>query len=141
MRTAHSITDTTTIKTGYRLLSSIFAAYDFPIFNRDSDPDPLDELLQHADDEISDNLVTLAAKARGTDDELGILKGIELNFANGVGSLTPEGETAKPLTIREACNKIIHAKVVKYDLAWSEENPIWGQWYKAQGLEVKKRYK
>lgn len=141
MRTAHSITDSTTIKIGYRLLSYIFAAYDFPVFNRDSDPDPLDDLLQYLDEEISENLITLAAVARACDDELGILASIEPNFPNGVGSLSPMEEDSKPLTVREACNKIIHAKVVEYDLAWADENPIWGHWYKSQGHEVKNKYK
>ena len=141
MRTAHSITDTTTIKAGYRLLCSLFAAYDFPVFYRDDDPDPIDDFLQYSDEEMSENLITLAAIARASDDELGVLKNIESNFPKGVGQLTPEGEKSRPLTIREACNKIIHAKVVEYDLAWSEENPIWDQWFKARGYEVKNKYK
>ena len=69
------------------------------------------------------------------------MQSIEPNFPEGVGVLKPEGEKDKPLTIREACNKIIHAKVVKYDLAWSEENPIWGRWYKDQGRNVRNKYK
>lgn len=141
MRTAHNITEASSIKAGYRLLCSLFSAYDFPVFYRDSDPDPFDEFLQYSDEEISENLVTLAAIARACDDELGILQNIEPNFPDGVGVLKSEGEKDKPLTIREACNKIIHAKVVKYDFAWSEENPIWGRWYKDQDHEVKNKYK
>lgn len=141
MRTAHCITDATSIKAGYRLLCSLFAAYDFPVFRRDDDPDPLDDFLQYSDEDISENLIKLAAIARACDDELGILKNIEPNFPKGIGQLILEGEKSKPLTIREACNKIIHAKVVEYDFAWSEENPIWGQWFKAQGYEVKNKYK
>lgn len=141
MRTAHNITDTTSIKAGYRLLCFLFAAYDFPVFRRDDDPDPLDNFLQYSDEEISENLITLAAIARACDDELGILKNVEPNFPKGVGQLTPEGERSETLTIREACNKIIHAKVVEYDLTLSEENPIWGQWFKAQGYEVRNQYK
>lgn len=141
MRTAHNITDATSIKAGYRLLCSLFSAYDFPVFYRDDDPDPLDDFLQYSDEEISQNLVTLAAITRACDDELGMLKDIEPNFPEGVGLLKPEGEKDKPLTIREACNKIIHAKVVNYDLACSEENPIWGRWYKDKGYDVKNKYK
>lgn len=141
MRTAHNITDTTSIKAGYRLICSLFAAYDFPVFRRDDDLDPLDVFLQYSDEEISENLITLAAIARASDDELGTLENIESNFPNGVGKLSVQGEKSKTLTIREACNKIIHAKVVEYNLAWSEENPIWSQWFKAQGYEVKNQYK
>ena len=141
MRTAHNISDTTSIKAGYRLLCSLFAAYDFPVFRRDDDPDPLDDFLQYSDEDISENLITLAAIARACDDELETLNSIEPNFPKGVGQLNSEGEESKPLTIREACNKIIHAKVVEYDFAWSEENPIWDQWFKAQGYKVKNQYK
>jgi hypothetical protein len=141
MRNAHSISGTTTIRTGYRLLSFLFAAYDFPIFTRDNDPDPLDTLLQYQDEELSENLIKLAAIARACDDELHILAGIEPNFPNGVGFLMHDGVAEQPLTIREACNKIIHAKVVNYDFAWSDENPIWGAWYRAHGYEVERRYK
>lgn len=141
MRRAHSITDATSIKSGYRLMCSLFSAYDFPVFYRDNDPDPRDDFLQYSDEEISENLITLAAITRACDDELGTLKDIEPNFPKGVGLLKLDGEKDKPLTIREACNKIIHAKVVKYDFAWSEENPIWGKWYKDQGYDVRKKYK
>jgi len=141
MRTAHSISDATSTKAGYRLLCSLFTAYDFPVFYRDDDQDPLDVFLQYSDEEMSENLIILAAITRACDDELGMLKYIEPNFPEGVGLLKPDGEKDKPLTIREACNKIIHAKVVEYDFAWSEENPIWGRWYKDQGYDVKKQYK
>lgn len=141
MRTAHSVTDSTLIKAGHRLLCALFAAYDFPIFYRDDDPDPLDDFRQFEDEEISENLLTLVAISRACDDELDTLAAIEPNFPNGVGWLKLEGSEKKPLTIREACNKVIHAKLVKYDLAWVEENPIWGRWYKDQDFEVKNRYK
>ena len=141
MRKAHNITDATSIKAGYRLLCSLFAAYDFPTFYRDDDQDPLDSFLQYADEEMSENLVTLAAIARACDDELGILKEIEPNFPNGVGLLKSEGKADQPLTIREACNKIIHAKVVTYDFAWSKENPIWGKWFKDRDIEDSNKYK
>ena len=72
MRTAHTITDATSIKAGHRLLCSLFSTYDFPVFYRDSDPDPFDSFLQYSDEVISENLFTLAAIARACDDELGI---------------------------------------------------------------------
>jgi hypothetical protein len=123
MRTAHNITDATLIKAGFRLLSSLFAAYDFLVFSRDDDPNPLDDFLQYSGEELSENLPTLASIARACDDKLGTLKDIEPNFPDGVGLITAQGQNHEPLSIREACNKIIHAKAMKYDLAWSEENP------------------
>lgn len=141
MRTAHYFTDATSIKAGYRLLCSLFVEYDFLSFYRDSDPDPLDDFLQYSDEDRSENLITLAAIVRACDDELGTLKDIEPNFPNGVGWLRPDHQKETPLTIREACNKIIHAKVVKYDYAWAEENPIRGQYFKDHGYEDHKKYK
>ena len=118
----------------------MFAAYDYALLRRDDDPDPMDEFQQFEDEEISEWLLTLAAIARVTDDELGTLKNVEKNFPDGVGILEEGGKEA-PLTIREACNKIIHAKTVEYEFGWTEENPIWGRWFKAQGYDVKGKYK
>ena len=141
MRTAHNVSDDTLIKAGHRLLSALFASYDFPLFFRDDDPDPLHDFLQFEHEEISENLLTISAISRALDDEVGRLEAIEPNFPKGVGWLQTQGANQEPLCIRDACNKIIHAKVVKYDFAWIEENPIWGKWYKDQGFEVRKQYK
>ncbi len=141
MRTSHFITDETTVKSGYQLLSLLFAAYDFDDLYRDSDPDPLDDLLQYQDELISEKLVSLSALARVCDDEMDVLKSIEANFPEGVGTLTPENNETIPLSIREACNKVIHANSIKYDFAWSDENPIWSRWYSDQGIDNKGEYK
>jgi hypothetical protein len=140
MRTGHLTTDTSLIKTGHRLLSCLFASYDYAVLRRDDDPDPMDNFQQFEDEEISEWLLTLAAIARVTDDELGTLKNVEKNFPDGVGTLE-EGGQESPLSIREACNKIIHAKKVQYEFGWTEENPIWGRWFRAQGYDVKGKYK
>lgn len=47
-----------------------------------------------------------------------------------------QGANQEPLCIRDACNKIIHAKVVKYDFAWIEENPIWENGTKIKALRL-----
>jgi hypothetical protein len=140
MRTGHFTTDTSLIKAGHRLLSCLFASYDYDLLRRDDDPDPMDDFRQFEEEEISEWILTLAAVARITDDELGTLKTIEPNFPDGVGVLE-EGGKQVPLTIREACNKVIHAKTVHYEFGWTEENPIWGRWFRAQGHEVKGKYK
>jgi len=140
MRTGHFTNDTSLIKTGHRLLSCLFASYDYALLRRDDDPDPMDDFQQFEDEEISEWILTLAAIARVTDDELGTLKNVEINFPDGVGLLA-EGGKQVALTIREACNKIIHAKTVRYEFAWAEENPIWGRWFRAQGHEIKGKYK
>jgi hypothetical protein len=140
VRTGHFTTDTSLIKAGHRLLSCLFASYDYDLLRRDDDPDPMDDFRQFEEEEISECILTLAAVARISDDELGTLKAIESNFPSGVGVLD-EGGKQVPLTIREACNKIIHAKTVQYEFGWTEENPIWGRWFRAQGHEVKGKYK
>jgi hypothetical protein len=87
----------------------LFASYDYAELRRDDDPDPMDDFQQFEDEDISEWLLTLAAIARVTDDELGTLKNVEKNFPDGVGTLEEGGQETR-LSIREACNKIIHAK-------------------------------
>lgn len=141
MRTGYLLSETQAKKAGYRLLCALFAAYDFPVLRRDDDPDPLDSFLEYQEEEMSEDLIKLAAICRACDDELGILKDLEGNFPAGVGELVINKGKPQPLNIREACNKIIHAKSVEYDFAWSEANPIWERWFKSQGYKVRNQYK
>lgn len=140
MRTGHFTTETSLIKAGHRLLSCLFASYDYELLRRDDDPDPMDDFRQFEEEEISEWILKLAAITRITDDELGTLSTVEPNFPDGVGTLEEGGKHAS-LSIREACNKVIHATSVRYEFGWAEENPIWGRWLKAQGYEVKGKYK
>ena len=94
----------------------------------------MDTLLQFEQEEMSESILTLAAVARIADDERATLKAIEPNFPDGVGVLI-EDDKEIPLTIREACNKIIHSKASRFELQWAEENPIWARWYKAQAMK------
>ncbi len=55
--------------------------------------------------------------------------------------MVEENGTTKTLTPREACNKIIHAKEISYELDWSEGHPIWDRFYKRQNAEVRGKYK
>jgi hypothetical protein len=118
-----------------------FAAYDFESFYRDleepmlRDSDPLDDFRQFEENEISETLLTLAALARACDDEYDLLGIADSSFQLGVGTLTTD-KGVEPLTLREACNKIVHAQSLVYDLAKGTENPIWGKWYKDQGHTV-----
>ncbi|MEZ0173990.1 MAG: hypothetical protein AB9Q20_06710 [Candidatus Reddybacter sp.] len=139
MRSGLLINDEPLVKLGHRLLCLFFAAYDFDIFYRDvneepcmRDPDPLDDFRQFEENEISETLLTLAALSRACDDEHGLLGEADNAFPQGVGTLTTD-KAVDPLSLREACNKIVHAKSLVYDLAKGTENPIWGKWYKDQG--------
>lgn len=140
----HFISDDRLIRLGYQLLCALFAAYDFQDLYRDEyplhDPDPLDDLRSLEDTDFSENLVMLSALARANDDERQTLSAVEKALPNGVGTLEETG-TTKPLTPREACNKIIHAKTISYGLAWSEEHPIWNRFYVSQGAKVRGKYK
>ena len=145
MRSGHLINNEPIIKLGHRLLCSLFAAYDFEDFYREPDPklrdpDPLDDFRQFEDNEMSENLLTLAALARACDDESNQLANAGRSFPNGVGTLTTLKKVIS-LTLREACNKVIHANSVRYELARRPENPIWGKWYKDQGHAVSKDFK
>ncbi len=140
MRSGLLINDEPLIKLGHRLLCLFFSLYDFEAFYRDPDPrlrdpDPLDNFRQFEENEISENLLTLAALARACDDEYNLLGEANKAFPRGVGTLTTNGKV-EPLTIREACNKIIHAQSLAYDLARGTENPIWDKWYRDQGHTV-----
>ena len=122
----------------------MLASYDFPDLYREEypyhDPDPLDDLRQFEDTDYSENLVMLSSLARVNDDERGILKLLEKNFPEGVGTLTENGKTIA-LTPREACNKVIHANTIKYELNWSKEHPIWKRFFIKNGYHVEGNYK
>ncbi len=45
-------------------------------------------------------------------------------MSKGVGIITQNGEE-KPLSLREACNKIIHCTKYKWNLAYSNEHPLY----------------
>jgi len=140
MRKAHPTTDESLIRFGYRFLATVFATYDFDLLRRDSDPDPLDGFLQFEEQDLTEALLALAAIARVSDDEMRTLDDVKAAFPAGVGQFQVGGDY-EPLSVREACNKVIHATKVEYDLAWTTENPLWGSWYRAQGLEVTGRWK
>ncbi|MBI2182507.1 MAG: hypothetical protein HYU31_17025 [Deltaproteobacteria bacterium] len=133
---AHLLSDDTLKRLGYRLLCSVYAEYEWRGLRRDSDPDVLDSFLARADEEISELLVSLSALARAADDELGTLTQLEKVFPNGVGTVDVDGHS-KPLSPREACNKIIHAKSLDWDFPIEERNPIYNDYYVSQGLDVK----
>jgi hypothetical protein len=127
MRQSHPTTDESLIRFGHRFLSTVFAAYDFDLLRRDDDPDPLDGFLRFEELDLTEALLALAAIARVSDDEVRTLDDVGAAFPAGVGQLQ-KGGGSKPLSVREACNKVIHATKVEYDLAWTTENPLWGPW-------------
>lgn len=72
---------------------------------------------------IQELLISIAVKLRMIDDRFNIGQEKDINGElNDVGSLTKKhGETKEEiLTIRDACNKIIHAVLIEYNLDWLE---------------------
>jgi hypothetical protein len=136
----HSISNATLIKAGHRVLCIAFSLYEWEGLRRDSDPDPLDDLLQFEDEDLSESLLSLSVLARAIDEELKILEVTAKAFPDGVGTLTSKGATS-PLTPREGCNKVIHATKTGIDLAFVDRNPIWEKWYRSQGHDVVGNFK
>lgn len=105
------------LKDLYRLLSAIMSIHSVEKLNGGKD-DPLLELQgRFAESEIVHLLVTTAAAQRVHEDSVRPFRD-DHNDSFGkdsdrvCGQLTIEGET-KPLLIRDACNKIIHASSIE----------------------------
>jgi len=137
---AHLISDAQLIKAGHRVLCIAFAAYEWDALRRDDDPDPLDGLLEFEDEELSEELLKLSALARANDDASNILDQSGETFPGGVGVVISSDKTS-PLSPREACNKLIHARKMKWDLARSIKHPIWETWYESRGYSVRGDFK
>jgi hypothetical protein len=94
----------------YRLACSFFASAEFARLGRASDTEPLSTLVtEYQEDEISRLLVSAAASVRVIQDREG--DGTSAQVAS-CGRLIPNisSPVPEPLTLREACNKIIHAR-------------------------------
>lgn len=137
---AHLLSDDTLRGIGYRLLCSIYAEYEWKSLRRDDDPDVLDDFLADSDSEISQLLVSLAALARASDDALDTLSNVAKVFPHGVGTLRTESSEA-PLSPREACNKILHAQALRWEFQSSERNPLYENYYRSRGADVKGAFK
>lgn len=134
MREGMMLSDVTIGRTGLRLLSMLFAEYEWMPLRRDGGHDLIDEFAAESLDRISEDLVSLAAMARAADDELATLKALEKVFPQGVGTLAAKGGVV-PLMPREACNKVLHAKKFYPRLDMSSENPLYWAYYKANGID------
>lgn len=139
-RQVHLLSDDTLRRTGYRLLCSVYGEYEWRSLRRDDDPDILDSFLAEADSEISELLVSLAALARAADDSLNTLDTVANSFPNGVGLLRTHA-AQQPLSPRQACNKILHATAIAWELSINDRNPLYEDYYRSVGADVKGTYK
>lgn len=108
-----------------RLLADVFALYEFETYEIFDDPrDTFFEIRTYVSDRMERSLVTLASLARVNDDGgAGFALHAEQR-PEGVGLLKEGGQEA-PLTARQACNKIIHAKFARLSTATSDAHPIY----------------
>lgn len=103
----------------------------------------IDHLQQFEDDEITRILLSVAVTARVVDDREGRVFELVAGPC-GVLAETKDGKnTEVELTLREACNKIIHAKKIRFDVDETDEhqsyiNPtIYLYGIRSNGLEWK----
>lgn len=98
----------------HRLVCIFLASKEFANL-RDGPSDVLDtwDYLQEAEeDEITRILLSVAITARVIDD---LANGVFDFVAEDCGNLE-QGSKSKPLSLREACNKIIHASKIRFDV-------------------------
>lgn len=101
----------------YRLLCGFFSSGEFARLSRAPATEPLAELAaEYQESEITRLLVSVAATIRVIQDrDQSAIK----QLAAHCGYLMPDLKSSKmkePLTIREACNKIIHATRFNFDV-------------------------
>jgi hypothetical protein len=82
----------------------------------------------------------LASLGRVNDDGGDGLKLHKDRFPDGVGTLIESG-VKKPLTAREACNKIIHATNATWQFKHSSKHPILDSIFKKKGIHHKFKIK
>lgn len=101
----------------YRLACAFFASSEFARLGRASDTEPLTVLVaENEEAEICRLLVNVAATVRIVQDrDAG--HGSALNSPCGTLNFgLSEVDSPEPLTLREACNKIIHADRFNFDV-------------------------
>lgn len=96
-------------------LLSIVLADEKIAYVIENDDDPIWELCRVAETEIARLLVTSAVVARIADDQRGHMLLASPLTCGSLCEYTGSQEI-KPLSLREACNKIIHAKQIQFDI-------------------------
>jgi hypothetical protein len=123
-----------------RLLADIYALYEFETYQIFSDQrDTFYELFSYVADRTERSLLTLAGLARANDDGGAGLRYYAKERTEGVGVLN-EGKKRSPLSVREGCNKIIHAKKARFHLDRSESHPIYQRHLDRDFPDMRKTY-
>lgn len=107
----------------HRLLAIFLASPSFAKLRKGNGErwEPIDHLQQFEEDEITRIMLSVAVTARVVDDRE---EGIFGFVAGPCGLLTETQNGVRkdvPLDLREACNKVIHAKKIRFDVAETDE--------------------
>lgn len=126
----HPNTETTFLEL-HRLLAIIFASKSFAELRVGNGEkwDPIDHLQQFEDDEITRILLSVSVTARVIDDRNNKVFDLVAGDCGKLFETDEKGTTETGLTLREACNKIIHAQKIRFDISETETtqrylNPI-----------------
>ncbi|MFH1657920.1 MAG: hypothetical protein ABIG35_01280 [Pseudomonadota bacterium] len=126
----HPNTETTFLEL-HRLLAIIFASKSFAELRvgNGEEWDPIDHLQQFEDDEITRILLSVSITARVIDDRYDKVFDLVAGNCGSLFETDEKGTTESGLTLREACNKIIHAQKIRFDISETEAtqrylNPI-----------------
>lgn len=115
----------------HRLLSIIFASKSFAELRvgNGEEWELIDHLQQFEDDEITRILLSVSITARVIDDRYNRAFDLVARDCGKLIETNKYGKAETGLSLREACNKIIHAKKVLFDVSETETsqrylNPI-----------------
>jgi hypothetical protein len=126
----------------HRLLAIIFASKSFAELRRGTGEkwEAIDHPQQFESDEISRILLAVAITARVIDDRNNKVLDLVARDCGTLIDTDANSATETGLSLREACNKIIHAKKVRFDISELDTtetylNPViylYGEWRKGQ---------
>ncbi len=126
----HPNTETTFLEL-HRLLAIIFASKNFAELRTGNGEtwEPIEHLQQYEDDEITRILLAVSITARVIDDRNDKILDLVARDCGRLFETNEQGTTETGLSLREACNKIIHAQKIRFDVSETETtqtylNPI-----------------
>jgi hypothetical protein len=106
----------------HRLLAIIFASKRFAELRNGNGEtwEPFEHLQQYEDDEITRILLAVSITARVIDDRNEKILDLVARNCGKLIEINEKGTTEIDLSLREACNKIIHAQKIRFDISETE---------------------
>lgn len=107
----------------HRLLAIIFSSKSFAELRTGNGErwEPIEHLQQCEDDEIIRILLAVSITARVIDDRNNKVLDLIAGDCGKLIETTDKGASEKGLSLREACNKIIHAQKIRFDISETAE--------------------